>query len=207
MPNELVVDARGLACPRPVINTKEAVATLKGPGTVRTLVDNEIAVQNLQKFAAQRSLKATAAKKGESEYEVVIEVTGDGAPAPAAEEPVTCAPDARAGGLVVVFDSDSMGHGADKLGRILTKSFIFALTKQDELPQTILFFNSGAFLTSADSESLEDLKALEAAGVSIRTCGTCMDFYNITDKLSVGSATNMYEIVETMEHASRLVKP
>ena len=206
MPNELIVDARGLACPRPVINTKDAIAGLTSPGTVRTLVDNEIAVQNLQKFAAQRGLSVSAVKKGDNEYEVTIEVTAGG-PQPAQDEPVVCAPDARSGGLVVVFDSDAMGHGADKLGRMLTKAFIFALTKQDELPETILFFNSGAFLTSADSESLEDLQALEAAGVSIRTCGTCMDFYHITEKLAVGSATNMYEIVETMEKASRLVKP
>ncbi|MBD5560566.1 MAG: sulfurtransferase-like selenium metabolism protein YedF [Clostridia bacterium] len=205
MTNEVTVDARGLACPRPVINTKEAVEAMTGPGTVRTLVDNEIAVQNLQKFAAQRGLKAAAEKKSDNEFEVVLEV-GEGQSAPAAAE-ITCTPDRRSGGLVVVFDSDSMGHGADKLGRILTKAFIFALTKQDELPEIMLFFNSGAFLTSADSESLEDLKALEAAGVSIRTCGTCMDFYNIAEKLAVGSPTNMYEIVDAMEHAGRLVKP
>lgn len=206
MANEQVVDARGLACPRPVINTKDAIAAMTGPGVVRTLVDNEIAVQNLQKFAAQRGFRATSQKKGDNEFEVVIEVGENTAPV-REEAPISCAPDARSGGLVVVFDSDSMGHGADKLGRLLTKSFIYALTKQDQLPEIMLFFNSGAFLTSADSDSLEDLKALEAAGVSIRTCGTCMDFYNITDKLAVGSATNMYEIVEAMEQAGRLVKP
>lgn len=204
MTNEILVDARGLACPRPVINTKEAIASLAGPGTVRTVVDNEIAVQNLQKFAAQRGYSATSEKKSPTEFAVVITV-GDAAPV--ADTPAECIPDRRAGGLVVAIGSDSMGHGADKLGRILTKAFIFALTKQDELPEVILFFNSGAFLTSADSESLEDLKALEAAGVSIRTCGTCMDFYNIADKLAVGSATNMYEIVEAMEQAGRLIRP
>lgn len=206
MSNELKIDARGLACPRPVINTKEAIKGMQGPGRVVVEVDNEIAVQNLQKFAAQSGYKASGEKKGDQDFLVTIEV-GEQAAAPGEETPVICAPDARSGGLVVVFDSDAMGHGADKLGRILTKAFIFALTKQDQLPQTILFFNSGAFLTSADSECLEDLKALEAAGVEIRTCGTCMDFYNISQKLAVGTPTNMYEICETMEKAAHLVKP
>lgn len=206
MSQETVVDARGLACPRPVINTKDAIAALPGAGIVKTIVDNEIAVQNLQKFASQRGYTASVQKKGDQEFEVTIEV-GENHQDTTSNADITCAPDKREGGLVVVFDSDAMGQGASKLGRILTKSFIFALTKQDQLPEIILFFNSGAFLTSADSECLEDLKTLEAAGVSIRTCGTCMDFYNIKDKLAVGSATNMYEIVEAMEQAGHIVKP
>ena len=94
-----------------------------------------------------------------------------------------------------------------KLGTALMKAFVFALTKQDQLPETILCYNTGAYLTCEGSELLEDLKLLESEGVTIFTCGTCLDFYGIRDKLAVGSVTNMYEIVERMETAGHIVKP
>ena len=77
----------------------------------------------------------------------------------------------------------------------------------DKLPSKVLFYNSGAYLTCEDSDSLEDLKTLEAEGVEIYTCGTCLNFYDITDKLAVGSITNMYDIVEMMEKAGKVIKP
>ena len=100
-----------------------------------------------------------------------------------------------------------MGNGEEQLGKILMKSFIFALTKQDQLPEIILCYNSGASLTCEDSDSLEDLKSLEAEGVKILTCGTCLDFYGLKEKLAVGGFTNMYEIVEIMESAGTIVRP
>lgn len=174
---------------------------------MEVLVDNEIAVQNLQKFASQRGIQADAEKTGDAEFKVVLIVNADAAAAAPQEEEISCVPDQRSSGVVIVLDSDCIGEGADKLGRILMKSFIFALTKQDILPECMLFYNSGAFLTSEDSEMLEDLKTLEAAGVRMETCGTCMDFYHITEKLAVGKATNMYEIVETLEKARKVVRP
>ena len=93
------------------------------------------------------------------------------------------------------------------MGKILMKSFLYALTQQDELPDTILCYNGGAKLTCEGSESLEDLKDLAARGVEILTCGTCLNFYGITEKLQVGSVTNMYDIVERMSSADRVIKP
>ena len=55
--------------------------------------------------------------------------------------------------------------------------------------------------------SLEDLKLLESEGVTILTCGTCLDFYGLKEKLAVGGATNMYDIVERMQNAQSIVKP
>ena len=85
--------------------------------------------------------------------------------------------------------------------------FIYALTEQDVLPQTILFYNGGAKLTCEESPTLEDLKSLEAQGVEILTCGTCLNHYGLTDKLQVGSVTNMYVIAEKMTQAGNIVKP
>ncbi|MCI9123975.1 MAG: sulfurtransferase-like selenium metabolism protein YedF [Eubacterium sp.] len=214
-----IVDARGLACPLPVVNAKKAVGEFTQDGVLTVLVDNEIAVQNLQKFASQRGMEAFGEKKAEKEYAVTIQVPAHAlsaaasaaeAAAPAGPDPaqeVSCSPDARKKGMVVSLSADVMGSGDEKLGTALMKAFIFALTKQDVLPETVLCYNKGAYLTCEGSQSLEDFKQLEAEGVQIMTCGTCLDFYGIKDKLSVGSVTNMYDIVETMERASSVIRP
>ena len=206
-----IVDARGLACPLPVVNAKKAAEELKDGGILTVLVDNEIAVQNLQKFAKQKGFESTGEKKAEKEYEVTIQVNaGTQAVAVNAEETVeevSCSPDSRKNGMVVVLSANVMGTGDEKLGKALMKAFVFAVTKQDMLPETIVCYNTGAYLTCEDADTLEDLKSLEAEGVQILTCGTCLDFYGIKEKLAVGSVTNMYEIVEKMENAKTVVRP
>ena len=100
-----------------------------------------------------------------------------------------------------------MGLGNDELGATLMKGFIYAVSQLDELPKTMLFYNGGAKLTVEGSASLEDLKSLQAQGVEILTCGTCLNFYGLSDKLAVGEVTNMYAIVEKLNGASHIVKP
>ena len=121
-------------------------------------------------------------------------------------EEVSCIPDVK-GDFVVAVDTATMGRGNDELGKVLMKGFLFAVTQLDTLPKTMLFYNGGATLTTEDSDSLEDLKSLEAQGVEIMTCGTCLDYYGLKDKLAVGTVTNMYSIVETMAKAGRIVRP
>ena len=203
----LKVDARGDACPLPVVKAKKAIAELNGPGEVEVLVDNEIAVQNLTKMAQQKGYLSSSEKLGPQEYRVRFTVKADAAAVgEPAVEPEVCTPDARTD-TVVVIASDKMGEGAEELGKTLLKAFVFSLTQQDKLPKTILFYNGGAHLTCEGSPMLEDLKALEAEGVEIMTCGTCLNFYGLTEKLAVGSVTNMYVIAEKMLNAGNVVKP
>ena len=199
----ITVNAMGDNCPIPVIKTKKAMAALTGPETIEVLVDNEIAVQNVTKMASSSGGKVTSEKLGDAEYKVTSEM--EGAQAADGTEAV-CAPDAR-DNTVVVVSSDRMGSGNDELGKVLIKGFIFAVTQLDTLPKTMLFYNGGATLTTEGSDSLEDLKSLEAQGVEIMTCGTCLDYYGLKDKLAVGTVTNMYSIVETMAKAGRIVRP
>lgn len=201
----ITVNAMGDNCPIPVIKTKKAMQALTGPETIEVLVDNEIAVQNVTKMASSSGGKVTSEKLGEKEYKVTIEM--EGAPAVAAEEEgETCMPDRR-NNTVVVVSSDRMGTGNDDLGKVLIKGFIFAVTQLDTLPKTMLFYNGGATLTCEGSDSLEDLKSLEAQGVQIMTCGTCLDYYGLKEKLAVGTVTNMYSIVETIAGASNIIRP
>ena len=208
-----VVNAMGDACPIPVVKTKNAIKELIGAGMVETLVDNEIAVQNLTKMAQQKNYGVRSEKLGENQYRVIMTIgeSANEAGAEAVEEETTaeeiCMPDGRKGNKVVVISSSYMGTGDDELGAVLMKGFIYALSQQDELPKTILFYNSGAKLACEMSPTLEDLMSLEANGVEILTCGTCLNHYGLTEKLKVGGVTNMYVITEKMLQADLIVKP
>ena len=200
-----IIDCRGMACPLPVVNAKNTAEELNFGDILTVLVDNEIAVQNLQRFASYKNFTSSGEKKSDKEYAVTIQI-GENKTSEAAEE-VSCEMDILEKGMLVVLSSNTMGNGDPKLGTALMKAFVFALTKQDRLPETILCYNTGAYLTCEGSDTLEDLKLLESEGVTILTCGTCLDFYGLKEKLAVGGATNMYDIVERMETAVKIVKP
>ena len=197
------VNAIGDNCPIPVIKTKKAMQEITGPETIEVLVDNEIAVQNVTKMASSAGGNVTSEKVAEKEFKITILMNGA---VESAEDEAVCTPDKR-DNTVVVIASDKMGSGNDELGKVLIKGFIFAVTQLDKLPKTMLFYNGGATLTAEGSDSLEDLKNLEAQGVEILTCGTCLNYYGLTDKLQVGSVTNMYTIVEKMAGAGKIMKP
>ena len=208
----ITVNAMGDTCPIPVIKTQNAIKALTKADEVEVLVDNEVAVQNLTKLAGSMGCGVKSEKKAEKEYRVVITVSEDKLPEQTEEKEsvkeseAVCIPDARKN-TVVVIASDKMGEGEDELGKVLIKGYIYALTQLETLPKTILFYNKGAYLTCEGSASLEDLKSLEAQGVEILTCGTCLNYYGITEKLQVGTVTNMYVIAETMAKAGKVVKP
>ena len=200
---EKTVDCRGMACPRPVVNAKKAAESLHPGDTLIVRVDNEIAVQNLQRFAQHMGFAASGDKVNDSEFTVTMVIGGEAK----AEPEIACNLDARKKGMLVVLSGNTMGSGDEKLGKALMKAFVFALTKQDVLPETILCYNTGAYLTTEGADTLEDLKLLESEGVTILTCGTCLDFYGLKEKLAVGGVTNMYDIVERMESAQIIVRP
>ncbi|WP_099221463.1 sulfurtransferase-like selenium metabolism protein YedF [Listeria costaricensis] len=188
-----MIDAMGKACPLPVIQTRKALKE-----TTETLcveVDNEIATQNLTKMAEQLGLSAQTKKVAERHYQVTIARTeGDAANevAPVETEEVLLP-------KIVVIGSDQMGSGDTELGETLLRNFLFACSEQEAFPTAILFYNRGAFLTTARSKSLQDLQKMAAAGTWIATCGICLDFYGLTEELAVGEITNMYRIVELMQ--------
>lgn len=201
---KVVVNAVGDQCPIPVVKATKAIKEMKEAGIVEVHVDNEIAVQNLTKLANSKNLKSSAQKKEDKLF--VVTITLDGAIEESTQdECIACAPDKR-GNTVVAIASERMGHGNDELGKVLMKGFIYALSQLDELPQTILFYNGGATITCEESPSLEDLKNMEAQGVEILTCGTCLDYYGLKEKLAVGSVTNMYTIVEKLAQADKIIK-
>ena len=200
------VNAVGDACPIPVVKATKALSAMTEPGTLIVSVDNETAVQNLTRLGESKGLAVTHEQKEEKLYTVTMEVTK--LPAGGNEnEETECCTMPKNDNTVVVVASDAMGLGDDTLGRQLMKGCIYAISQQEKLPKTMLFYNGGAKMTSEGSPAIEDLKAMEAQGVEILTCGTCLNHYGLSDKLMVGSVTNMYTIVEKMSGASLIVKP
>ena len=201
------LDFVGKACPIPVVETKKALVGLKPEDVLEVLVDNNIAVQNLSKMAAQKKLVLSTEKKDEQLYQVTLTLTSESQLDNSATEMVSCVPDLGAGPTIVVLSSDKMGEGDEKLGHILIKGFLYALTQLEVLPKTILMYNNGVKLAVEGSESLADLKLLETQGVEVLSCGTCLNHYQLTEKLGVGTITNMYTIVERLSQAGKVIKP
>lgn len=207
---KIKVDAMGDQCPIPVIKTKMALKEITETTLVEVHVDNEIAVQNLSKMAKQKNLEYKCEKLEEQHYIIKINAEAEGVSiqqkAPAENDKEICYPD-RKSNTVVVLSSNQMGNGSEELGQILMKGFIFALTELDELPSTVLLYNSGVKLSTEGSNSIEDLKTLQAQGVEILSCGTCLNYYDLTEKLQVGDVTNMYFILEKMAQADKIIRP
>ena len=207
---KIKVDAMGDQCPIPVIKTKKALKEITETTLVEVHVDNEIAVQNISKMAKQKNLEYKCEKLEEQHYIIKINAEAEGVSiqqkAPAENDKEICYPD-RKSNTVVVLSSNQMGNGSEELGQILMKGFIFALTELDELPSTVLLYNSGVKLSTEGSNSIEDLKTLQAQGVEILSCGTCLNYYDLTEKLQVGDVTNMYFILEKMAQADKIIRP
>ena len=195
------VNAMGEACPIPVVKTQKAMKELGGAGVIETLVDNETAVQNLGKLAASKGCASKTEKLGENQYRVTITVGENTNVEEESSECYTCGKPK----VVAVLSSDKMGSGNDELGGALMKAFVYALSQQEILPDTILCYNGGVKLTCEGSESLEDLKGMAERGVEILSCGTCLNFFGIADKLSVGEVSNMYDILERMRESAKTI--
>ena len=201
------LDFMGKACPIPVVETKKALVGLKPEDVLEVLVDNNIAVQNLSKMAAQKKLDFSSEKKNEQLYQVTLTLTSETQLDNSATDLISCSPNPGDGPAIVVLSSDKMGEGDEKLGHILIKGFLYALTQLEVLPKTVLMYNNGVKLAVEGSESLADLKLLETQGVEVLSCGTCLNHYQLTEKLGVGAITNMYTIVERLSQAGKVIKP
>ncbi len=186
------IDARGLVCPQPVILTKKALEEMS-EGEVVAIVDNITARENVSRLAANLNYEYEVSDEKGCHYIRIRKVSG-------AQKSVE-----EKESIVIVITSDKLGQGAEELGKVLMKSYTYALTETTPLPKTVMFLNSGVKLASEGSEVLENIKKLEGSGVEIVSCGTCLDFYQLKDKLKVGIISNMYSIIEKMNSAGKVI--
>ena len=203
------VNALGDACPIPVVKTKNAIRELGSSGVVEVSVDNEIAVQNLNKMAKQKNYEFSYEKKSDTEYIVTIGINSDSKTDTNTVSKIsgTQKDEISLKETVVVIDSDKMGDGDEEFSKTLLKGFIYALSSHDIPPAKIIFYNTGVKMTTQGSESIEDLKVLANAGAKIYSCGACLNNYGLTEKLLIGEVTNMYDIAGYLLNADLVVRP
>lgn len=193
-----IIDARGKACPTPVIMAKKAISA--GESTFTVLVDNTTAVENLKRLAENQGFDAAAAE-AEGVFSVAFTRTG----CAACEEAVNSPLPAPGGDWAVFVGRDIIGDGDRELGTNLMRMFFYTLSQGEDKPGAVLFMNAGVKLPTLDEQVAEHLKALSAVGVEILVCGTCLNFYGLTDQLQVGTVSNMYDIVTRMQKAGKVV--
>lgn len=196
------LDARGKSCPLPVIEAKKALETPNGANGLIILVDNEIAVQNLIKLAKTLHYKTNVTQPDPSIYQVAFSSLG----IVSSTDETAVAPPSTVGDAVVLICSDTFGNGDDDLGTALMKGFLYSLTETDQLPNTVIFCNSGVKLALESHVALGSLMELEERGTKILSCGACLDFYQCTDQLAVGSITNMYTIANILTTHSHIIR-
>ncbi|MGL4454131.1 MAG: sulfurtransferase-like selenium metabolism protein YedF [Sarcina sp.] len=188
-----ILDLRGLVCPMPVVNTKKYFDSII-EGSAKILVDNEIAKNNLEKFANSNSFKCNT-EISENDFALTMEKIKMEVVKEECDEEFS-----------ILIGSDKLGDGDDSLGETLMKSYIYALSESDKLPRSIMFLNSGVKLVAKKSSVLESLESLKNKGVEISSCGICLDFYGLKEQVAVGEITNMYAIIEEMNSVAKLIK-
>lgn len=197
------VDARGMNCPLPVIQTKKALDTIE-TGKITTIVDNEVAKENVSKLAKSLNFKVDIQENQGNYY---IDIFKDHSTnineMPAMD--MQCDIDPKKD-LVILISKDRLGEGSEELGKILMKGYLYTLTEVVPFPKTIILLNGGVNLAVEGSEVIESLRTLEANGVEVLSCGTCLDYFKVKNKLMVGGISNMYTIVEKLNNAKNTIK-
>lgn len=199
------IDAKGKSCPLPLIMTKKAINEMAQDETLKILIDNDISMKNVSRFLEDNGMKVTIEKK-ENAYHLFVNKTGN-IPENKFIEDYCEIEQVPKTGYAMVFKQNKVGHGADDLGTILIKAFINTLPEIKNKPEWLIFLNTSIYLTTKDSPVLESLQKLEKSGIEILVCGTCLDYFGKKDELAVGIISNMYDIMECMSKADKVIHP
>ena len=190
------IDARGLACPKPVVLTKKAMAD---NDEILTIVDNRTASENVAKLAKKMKAEVTIVEEAEDYFKIMIKKTA----ADKADDKVAAAAGSESQqGKVYLVASDTLGEGEEELGKILIKGFLSTLLDIKPLPKKVIFLNAGVKLAVLEKDLTAVLADLEAAGVKVLLCGTCLDYYGLSEQVEVGEVSNMYEIVDSLNSSN-----
>ncbi|MEJ2200284.1 MAG: sulfurtransferase-like selenium metabolism protein YedF [Desulfuromonadaceae bacterium] len=192
------LDCRQLACPAPVLETRKQIQA--EPDTAfSVLVGDDIARQNVSRLATTLGYQVST-QPSHGGFSLLLTPAGQTPPESAGTE-------SEQENILIYIASDCMGHGDDELGRLLMHNFLGTLTELNPPPATVLFVNSGVKLTTEGSEVLTTLEKLVATGTDLASCGLCLDYFGLKNKLKVGRTTNMLEVIEQMSRANRIIRP
>lgn len=199
------IDCRGLNCPEPVLRAKAFLDQGTGePFSV--VVDNEASRENVLRFGRSQGYEVSSVAGGDGCFTISL-VPGDG-PTEGSFDTADYRCELSVGSnLVYVISSDSMGQGSEELGWALLQTYVTTIAEVSPLPSHILLYNGGVKLVTKEGKALEALQKLEERGVTIWSCGTCLEYFKLEKERKAGTITNMYDIMSTMASAGKVVGP
>jgi selenium metabolism protein YedF len=197
---EKELDCRGLACPAPVLQTKQLIEKER-PGLIKVMVDNEASKQNVSRFLESQSFQITVEQEGAVFHVIGTSDQKGGTPDAFKDDE----PDMEEKKIVVMVSTDRMGFGDDELGLKLMVNFIKTLKEMGDELWRLILVNNGVKLTIDGSQVLPELKELEEGGLLILVCGTCLDHFDLLDRKQVGETTNMLDVVTAMQLADKVI--
>jgi selenium metabolism protein YedF len=203
-----IVDTRGLTCPAPLIKTRQGITEAAADEAVQVIIDNRTSLGNVKRYLADNKLTFTVREEGDLAY---ITVNPGERTEMSTNEEEYCAPEAssppRRRNTVVAVTSEKMGSGDDELGAKLMVTFFRTLVMVEPAPDSVVFYNSGVKLAMDDSPVLDFIKELMAKGTSVYLCTTCINHFNIKDRLPAGSFSDMYQILNLLKDADHIIRP
>lgn len=197
------IDTRGLLCPAPLIQTKKAIKGASEGEQIEVLLDNETACQNVSAYLKELGINTDVVLNESVQhirFTVPAQVDESLDAGSFCKTPVN-------NNYVVVLKSELMGEGDPQLGALLMRAFINSLKETDQLPSSIILYNSGVKLAIDGSDTAASLAEMENKGVTIVCCGTCVDFYELKSVVKVGTISNMYRITQLTSEAGHIIYP
>jgi len=199
------VDAKGKLCPQPLIMTKKALVKMDENETLHIIVDNESSKFNVLKYLKDNGMEVEVQLDGHLYHLYVVKKGGT--IEKSTPEDYCEIPTYNNGDYVVCIKKATLGEGDEELGKLLMKGFLETLPDASQLPSTLIFVNSGVYLALNESPVVDAIKTLEAQGVEVMICGTCLDYYKKMDDIAVGQVSNMLDILEKLTHTGKILNP
>lgn len=194
-----IIDARGLACPQPVLRVKKSLEQFD---EIEVLVDNPAALENIRRFAVSSGCVERFEKRPDGGFRISIVKSN--------VEPQVSGGEKKGsvnGPTVICLSADTMGRGDETLGDLLMKAFVHTLAELTPQPDVVVLYNTGIHLAKSGTQTAEDLRILSEKGLTILVCGTCVNYFGVQDQIHVGTISNMYDIADTLAQAGRIVSP
>ena len=198
------LDCRGLACPQPVMRTRDALAA--GTNALEVLVDNEPARENVRRFLEGRDFTVAASQEGPDCWRITASA-GESAVSTPQQAEEASRPLGETNRTLVLITTETIGRGDDGLGAKLMGNFVATLPELGPRLWRIVLINGGVKLASQPGPALDALKKMAADGVSVLVCGTCLAHFGLLEAKQVGDTSNMLDIVTSLDLADKVIRP
>lgn len=208
--NQMIIDTRDELCPKPIIMVKKAIKESSGETTLKIKTNNRTSLENLLRFLKDNNYLSDVVNYNDYWEITAIQNTESSSINDSIDISKYCNTSTpvdtpQNNTSVLVVKSKFMGQGDDDLGEVLIKGYFNALSESENPPGKIIFYNSGVFLSVADSPVIKSLIKLKEKNIDLLICGTCVDYYQLKEKINIGEISNMFTICEILNNTNKII--